>query len=274
MKVILSRKGFDSEYGCCASPVLPDGTMISLPIPSENEKIKFSDLFYCGKNYYDIWNDLNPNCDKIQTCHLDPDIRKDIMLRTDDWRPAFGQISSAQGHLINQNVKVGDIFLFFGRYQKTDYIDSHLKYINNSQEVHAIYGYLQIGEILYKDDVKKCPWHPHSEAFRIYKENGEYSNNAIYLASDRLVIDGKDMGLSGAGTFKYSDKIVLTADEMSITKWKLNNVFNNAVLSYHNESCKKEDYFQSRSKGQEFVFEENQIVTDWLIEIIKEQKVL
>jgi hypothetical protein len=33
MKVILSRKGFDSEYGGIASPILPDGTLLSLPIP-------------------------------------------------------------------------------------------------------------------------------------------------------------------------------------------------------------------------------------------------
>lgn len=35
MKFILSRKGFDSGYGGCASPILPDGTMLSIPIPVE-----------------------------------------------------------------------------------------------------------------------------------------------------------------------------------------------------------------------------------------------
>lgn len=30
MKVILSRKGFDSGYGGFSSPVLPDGTLLSL----------------------------------------------------------------------------------------------------------------------------------------------------------------------------------------------------------------------------------------------------
>ena len=34
MKVIISRKGFDSGYGGMPSPILPDGTMISMPIPS------------------------------------------------------------------------------------------------------------------------------------------------------------------------------------------------------------------------------------------------
>jgi hypothetical protein len=35
MKVILSRKGFDSASGGMPSPILPDGTLISLPIPCD-----------------------------------------------------------------------------------------------------------------------------------------------------------------------------------------------------------------------------------------------
>ena len=38
MKVVLSRKGFDSASGGCPSPILPDGTLLSLPIP----EMKFS----------------------------------------------------------------------------------------------------------------------------------------------------------------------------------------------------------------------------------------
>ncbi|MHA1435339.1 MAG: hypothetical protein ACTSO7_15970 [Candidatus Heimdallarchaeota archaeon] len=34
MKVILSRKGFDSANGGYPSPILPDGTLLSIPIPS------------------------------------------------------------------------------------------------------------------------------------------------------------------------------------------------------------------------------------------------
>ncbi|MBO4456467.1 MAG: hypothetical protein J5802_01965 [Butyrivibrio sp.] len=35
MKIILSRKGFDSTNGGCASPIMPDGTLLSMPIPSD-----------------------------------------------------------------------------------------------------------------------------------------------------------------------------------------------------------------------------------------------
>ena len=38
MKIILSRKGFDSseKYGQVASPIFPDGSMVSMPIPSSS----------------------------------------------------------------------------------------------------------------------------------------------------------------------------------------------------------------------------------------------
>ena len=39
MKVIFSRKGFDSSYGGFPSIILPDGQMISFPIPEKGKKI-------------------------------------------------------------------------------------------------------------------------------------------------------------------------------------------------------------------------------------------
>jgi len=57
MKIILSRKGFDSEAGGYPSPILPDGTMLSLPIPSY-DKICFVNIGYGqGKSYFRLsWN--------------------------------------------------------------------------------------------------------------------------------------------------------------------------------------------------------------------------
>ena len=45
MKVVLSRKGFDSSNGGIVSPIFEDGTMISFPIPSDDSD-RFSDLHY------------------------------------------------------------------------------------------------------------------------------------------------------------------------------------------------------------------------------------
>ena len=84
MKVILSRKGFDSSYGGCASPILPDGTMLSMPIPGgEASNLKFEDIKYGEITYLDIWDKLysKHKTDKLY-CHLDPDIRADVRVKS------------------------------------------------------------------------------------------------------------------------------------------------------------------------------------------------
>lgn len=82
MKVILSRKGFDSTYDGCPSPVLPDGTMLSMPIPSgEDSELKFDDIKYDEYTYSEIWNKLNPKLkNKSKYCHLDLDIRSNARI--------------------------------------------------------------------------------------------------------------------------------------------------------------------------------------------------
>ena len=60
MKVILSRKGFDSCAGGSASPIIDGKTLLSLPIPdkymteNDKQKIRYSDLKYNGINYRDL----------------------------------------------------------------------------------------------------------------------------------------------------------------------------------------------------------------------------
>lgn len=44
MKIILSRKGFDSSNGGQPNPIMPDGTLLSLPIPDPDGNNEFSDL--------------------------------------------------------------------------------------------------------------------------------------------------------------------------------------------------------------------------------------
>lgn len=46
MKVVLSRKGMDSRAGGIPSPILPDGTLLSLPIPNEKSGVPYGDLVY------------------------------------------------------------------------------------------------------------------------------------------------------------------------------------------------------------------------------------
>jgi hypothetical protein len=53
MKIILSRKGFDSAHGGIASPVFPGGEMLSFPIPGTNPAKGNGGIYYPG-----IWQEL------------------------------------------------------------------------------------------------------------------------------------------------------------------------------------------------------------------------
>lgn len=171
MKIILSRKGFDSHAGGCASPILPDGTMLSLPVPGKSIT-KYSSISINGKKYSDIIKKLYPGF-KEEYCHLDPDIRNGVRLKNPkEWKPAFGQADNAQGQLRNAGVEPGDIFLFFGWFRGVDenhnYIKNSKKRFNNDfyscADMQVIYGYMQIGRIITDpDEIKKFYWHPHSE---------------------------------------------------------------------------------------------------------------
>ena len=182
MKIILSRKGFDTTSGGCPSPILPDGTLLSLPIPDE-EDLKYSDLQYNGFSYDRILTGLNPGA-VYSGCHLDPDIREGVrIVPADNWRPAFGQTGSALGILRNAEVTVGDLFLFFGIFRQTEYDKNGvLRFAYKKGAVHMIHSYLQIGEILdTPEKIRKCSWHPHAD-FERYRSD----RNALYLASEKL----------------------------------------------------------------------------------------
>lgn len=268
MKFIFSRKGFDSENGGTASPVMPDGAMISMPIPSNNN-MKFEDISYNGRTYMDIWQDLKPNeFNYFENCHLDPDLRnigKESPVDSLVWRPAFGQADAAESHLENQGIGIGDVFLFFGWFRQTEEKDGVLKYKKGSKDAHMMYGYLQIGEIVRGKDFSKYPWHPHAEQYL----GDDCSNNTLYVAADKLIIDGVDTGLPGAGTFKYSDEIVLTMPGQTKSRWQLPDFFKNVSISCHSASCfKPEGYFQTVRIGQEFVISESKEVTEWAKGII------
>ena len=264
MKIILSRKGFDSSNGGVASPIMTDGTMLSLPIPASTG-IDYNELFYKNKSYKDIIYELGSK-DKRQFAHLDPDIREDVTKREDNWRPIFGQCGAAETHLENNCVEIGDIFLFFGWFRKARINESGTyKYEKKSSNIHAIYGYLQIGEIIRGKDVEKYKWHPHASYPRLYPDK---KNNTLYVASDRLVINGEDTGCSGSGVLKYSDEIVLTYPGMSRSKWSLPSFFRNVRISFHSEKSWKDGYFKSAAIGQEFVISESDDITNWAKKVI------
>ena len=262
MRIILSRKGFDSSCGGCASPILPDGTMLSMPIPSEGDVCGFDEIHYASKSYADIWRELRPSGTHITKCHLDPDIRTDIRENPKDWVPAFGQVNQAETHLEQFQIQRGDLFLFFGWFRETEYHGSELRFRRDAPDIQAIYGYLQIGEILRGRDADRCYWHPHA--------NRSEPNNTIYVSSSHLCFEGVDSGHPGSGTLRFTERRVLTAPGMSRSRWKLNGIFGEIPLSYHYKGRVKDGFFDSVKRGQEFVFDEDPSVIEWAKSVILE----
>lgn len=70
MKIILSRKGFDSTAGKIPNPILPDGTLLSFPIPAKEDKLTYADLYYDGISYANILSQLNPKDKKNHKMEL------------------------------------------------------------------------------------------------------------------------------------------------------------------------------------------------------------
>ncbi len=121
MRLILSRKGFDSSSGGCPSPIFPDGTMISLPIPDKRSPVRYRDLTWRGRNLGDVVEALaRGKVKRTFGAHLDPDLRRGALRRPAGWRASLGQIGAAQGHLRKQRVVPGDLFLFWGLFRAVD----------------------------------------------------------------------------------------------------------------------------------------------------------
>jgi hypothetical protein len=279
MKIILSRKGFDSAYGGHPSPILPDGRLISFPIPSKHDGRRYGELKINEKQtYLDLMEQLIPKkriwfdkewheLNKKTKCHLDPDIYPKIVKRRVGWKPCFGQDSQAQSHLSNLGVKKDDLFLFFGWFKKTILKNGILKFTEKASDQHITFGYFQIGDIKPVNKNTNIPnWmenHPHANNDKLK----EKINNTIYVSNDHLSWDKRK---PGAGVFKFNEKLILTKEGCSRSKWELPNFFKNINISYHSKkSWKPEDYFKSADIGQEFVIEDSVEVENWAKQLIE-----
>lgn len=272
MKIILSRKGFDSSNGGCASPIFPDGRLLLLPIPASSAPTRFSDVGFEGLNLGQIVGELSRG--KVlpdSPTHLDPDLSSEALHRQEGWLPAFGQTGSAQSHLNSRGVEVGDLFLFFGWFRRVEKNARGMwQFVPGAPDCHLIFGWLQVGEILRvgtntREFADSYPWlaqHPHL--------NGQRSDsNTIYVASQYLDLPGSTQlrQLAGGGVFKnLSEARTLTApNQASRSLWRLPAFFspsgNVPALSYHADPARwKSDnegwvLLQSVAKGQEFVME-------------------
>lgn len=312
MKLILSRKGFDSDSGGYPSPIFPDGSLIPLPIPASGyvSGVNFAEEKYEPIQYKNIMVPASVNkllikngikdiftykdlmlllFDKCQNktfqktknrllrnepcyCHLDPDLIKDNLKRENDWLPMFGPHPGYQKNL-ERNIKKNDLFLFFGLYRPVVIEDGMIRYalkkdMNyntiNYNEIHVIYGYLQVDTII-KNGKDVRNWmknHPHLDK-KLWSED----YNAIYIATRELSIDEKKMGYPGAGIFKFSKDLILTETNKSLNPlpnksiWRYDLFPLGCHISHQgkrvdNSKWTKTGCFQWISRGQEFIIED------------------
>ena len=289
MKLILSRKGFDSANGGCPSPIFPDGTMFSLPIPSGDD-IAYGDLRHysetlgevnIGKVVGDLTSGRRPE-NRIGAehgAHLDPDINFHAYPRQDGWRGLFGQTDGAETHLVNQGVEVDDLFLFFGLFREAQERDGHWRFVPGSSPRHILWGWLQVGEVheeVGKTGLAKLPWASHHPRLQYGGDK-----NTIYVASENLKI-GNRFKARGEGLFpKLRDGLTLTEPGRSASNWRLPRFFypyrDKTPLSWQGgrKNWRRRDgyaYLKSADIGQEFVLnlDEYDDVKDWARGLIRD----
>jgi hypothetical protein len=289
MKIILSRKGFDSSSvgGGCPSPVFEDGTMLSFPIPDIDPGTQYQNIRWQHGDLGFLVNDLTKGkIKKDASAHLDPDLRKESLLKRDPaWRPLLGQSGAAQGHLRNNNVGTGDIFLFFGLFQNVRVNNGRYEWDRKSPWRHVIWGWLQVDEVLdvEKVDRSKYPWameHPH------FRTKAKELNNTVYVARHKisLPLSKTSIDAPGAGVFTYlKDDLVLTDNNLhdSPRNWILPEWFysegGKTPLTYHPNplSWKKDSQngltkLKCASIGQEFILdaENYRESIDWIAELL------
>jgi hypothetical protein len=260
-KLILSRKGFDSspQGGGGPSPILPDGSLLSLPIPS-SDQIRYSELLHPQfGSYQKILRQLKLKPGKA-TCHLDPDLEPSLLKRHSQWRPSLGQEGAAQSHLESQNVGEGDVFLFFGWFRHTE-VDGNgrLQWSHHSkQDLHVLFGYLEVDQVVYPCQQIVPDWlksHPHAVGTRSQSES-----NAIYIARQKSMVFA---GQAGAGVFHARRELVLTQKGKSRSWWSLpKSIFGKVSITYHKNAWRPEG-FRCVGRGQEFVMPMTKPIKVW-----------
>lgn len=219
MKVILSRKGFDKSAGGSASPIY-NNRLISIPIPRVESQVFYKDLQFDDKySFLKVMKDLKIK--QFSEAHLDPDLRNSIMEGRDLWKAAFGQDDTAQEVLRRAGVGKGDLFLFFGWFREVEELNGTFKYSTKAHNIHAIFGYLEIGQIIKLKTDPIPSWarnHPH------VLMNEEYpKNNTLYVSTNNLSFS---KGKPGAGYFYYDKRLVLSKEgQKNRSVWELPSFF-------------------------------------------------
>lgn len=271
MRVILSRKGFDSASGGMPSPILPDGTLLSLPIPESAAHPGGATPYRTipapgGRDLARTLRMLGAGSAVIaRGAHLDPDIDPDARPRLPGWRPAFGQSGAAAAHLDAMGVAPGDLFLFFGLFRETVIAtDGRLRWKPGSRPRHVIWGWLQVGEVRrIEPGAEQPPWSREHAHVR----DPARPRNTLYVAAAALSLDP---ALPGAGRFRHDPSVVLSRPGAPPSTWSVPAALRSSGLSYHGDperwSSDSDGSVTLRSvaRGQEFVAEATPETLAWV----------
>ena len=265
MKIVLSRKGFDSSYGGVPSPILLDGTLLSMPIPHRDPPLQYGDLTYRGHTFATIVEHLaDPGFNRKfrRYVHLDPDIRRNLRLRKPGWKPLFGQAGRARQHLRNNGVGKNDLFLFFGQLKKIQIANGHYSYVTGAPDIHVMFGWMQVGRVYDLSDRIKLP--QRAKDFPHY--NGS-NGTTVYAAKNTSPEGPSKKNARRWGIRQYRDILQLTEHGKSRSIWRLPRWFypfnlerSRKPLSYHKkrdrwERLKAHVRLHTVAKGQEFIFD-------------------
>ena len=238
MRIIFSRKGFDSAAGGGASPIV-GGTPVSLPIPGGGfSRTTYGDLGLGALAGAASRGGLGGD----DLCHHDPMFRADGTC-------LFGQCGAAQTHLANQQLGMGDIFVFFGLFREEATGEAH----------HRIFGFLKVEELI---DLATCPdavrealadiGHPHALGM-----HGR--NDVIYCGR-------------GSTARSAPPALRLTVEGGPPSLWHRSSWLKQGGLTYHDRPDRwlRGSRLQSVARGQEFVADigRRQAPRDWLGGII------
>jgi hypothetical protein len=201
--------------------------------------------------------------------------------RHSGWRPIFGQTGNSQGHLQNNRIAVGDIFVFFGLFRRAVHVSGKFTWDAKSRPCHALWGWLQIDAIVKVDTCERgrygwARYHPH---FHRRPER----RNTLYIACEHLALPGlPQKALPGAGTFLYfSPDLRLTAPGASmVSLWALPPWFfprhGHWPLTYHKklnrwQRTKRGCLLKTVGRGQEFVLDmlEYPEAGRWLLALLR-----
>ncbi|EAQ27998.1 hypothetical protein NAP1_10403 [Erythrobacter sp. NAP1] len=237
MRIIFSRKGFDSSAGGGPSPIV-GGRPVSLPIPAgAASKTTYGDLGLASLAKTASRGKLGAS----DLCHHDP-------MFLADGTCVFGQCGAAQTHLERQGVTLGDVFVFFGLFADEQTREPH----------HRIFGYLRVAEVVpltqqVPDELTDIA-HPHALALH-------HRNDVIWRG------EGRQANIA-------SDALRLTVPDGPPSLWHRPEWLKRGGLSYHDRADRwlRGGRLKSVARGQEFVADigRRKAPREWLESVIEE----